>query len=88
MMTFITFAAVLGLCFLGLGVKIFFSKSGKFPETEIGHNKEMRKRGIMCTRQDEILRWKKERRQKVEEPLSCEGCGLIDHCDKKGEIKR
>jgi hypothetical protein len=78
---FTTFALVLGLCFLGLGIKIFFSKEGKFPETEIGHNKEMRKRGIVCTRQEEILQWKKLHRKNVNEPLPCEGCGLIEQCE-------
>ncbi len=88
MHTFLAFSVVLGLCFLGLGIKIFFSKEGRFPETEIGHNKEMRKRGIMCTRQEEILRWQKGRRKKVEEPLSCEGCGLVEHCEEKEDKHR
>lgn len=33
---------------LGLGVQTFFSKKKRFPETKIGHNKEMRKRKIYC----------------------------------------
>ena len=33
---------------VGLGLKILFSKDGKFPETHISRNKEMRKRGITC----------------------------------------
>lgn len=35
---------------LALGFRIFFVKNGKFPETEIGHNREMLKRGIHCPR--------------------------------------
>ena len=31
-----------------LSVKILFSKSKKFPETHIGRNMEMKKRGISC----------------------------------------
>jgi len=77
MLTFITFALVLGLCFLGLGVKIFFSKEGKFPETEVGHNREMRRRGITCPRQDEMAQRKKAH-------LSCEGCGLAGECEAAG----
>lgn len=38
------------VAFLAMGVRIFFVKNGKFPETEIGHNREMRKRGIYCPR--------------------------------------
>ncbi len=83
MATFLTFALVLCLCFIGLGIKIFFSKSGKFPETEIGHNAEMRKRGIVCTRQEEFVQWRKSRRKNATEPLSCEGCGIFEQCDKK-----
>jgi len=74
---FLTFALVLGLCFLGLGVKIFFSKKGKFPETEVGRNEEMRKRGIVCTRQAEVAQWKKLHRQSADKPLPCEGCELV-----------
>lgn len=31
-----------------LGVKIFFVKGGRFPNTHIHSNPEMRKRGITC----------------------------------------
>lgn len=52
-MLIITVAAVvLGLCFLGLGFNIFFRKNGKFPETEIGQNREMKKRGIRCAKEE------------------------------------
>ncbi len=88
MQTFLIFAIVLGLCFLGLGVKIFFSKEKKFPETEIGHNRAMRKRGIMCTRQEEILRWKKERGLSAGDPQSCEVCGLSDGCKEKSSSRQ
>ncbi len=43
-----------------MGVKIFFHKSHKFPETSAGHNREMRKRGLTCARQDEIKCWSKK----------------------------
>ena len=83
MITFLTFAVVLGLCFLGFGLKIFFTKNGKFPETEVGHNNEMRKRGITCTRQDEFEQWRKLRKQKPGfEPPSCKGCGLLETCNR------
>jgi len=36
------------LVFAGLGIRILFKKNGTFPETHVGHNKEMRKRGISC----------------------------------------
>ena len=43
----LTIGLILVAVFL-LSVKILFSKSGKFPETHIGRNKEMKKRGISC----------------------------------------
>jgi hypothetical protein len=42
------------LCF-----NIIFRKKGKFPETHIGKNKEMAKRGISCAaNQDNVLHTK------------------------------
>ena len=45
---------LLALVVLLLGLKIFFHKSHKFPETSVGHNPEMRKRGLSCARATEI----------------------------------
>lgn len=45
---FLLAVVIIGIAFLGLGVKTFLFKAGKFPETRIGHNKEMRKRKIFC----------------------------------------
>ncbi|MDR3297700.1 MAG: hypothetical protein LBS94_05645 [Prevotellaceae bacterium] len=53
MKTFLVFALVLGVCVVLLGVKIFFSRTKKFPQTEIACNAEMRKRGITCPIHDE-----------------------------------
>ena len=55
----ILIAAVIlvGLCVFGLCFNIIFRKDGKFPETEIENNKEMRKRGIKCAKEEEIKLW-------------------------------
>lgn len=37
-----------------LGVKVWFVKGGKFPNTHIHGNKAMRDRGITCARDDEF----------------------------------
>ena len=42
------------LAVLLLGVKIFFVKGGRFPNTHIHDNAEMRKRGITCARDKEF----------------------------------
>jgi hypothetical protein len=44
--------ALLGLCFAGLAITIIVKKNGKFPDTEIGRNKNMQRLGIRCARQD------------------------------------
>ena len=40
--------AIVALAFILLGIKVIFVKGGKFPNTHIGANKEMKKRGISC----------------------------------------
>ena len=39
---------LLGIALVGLGITILIKKNGTFPETHIGKNKEMKKRGIYC----------------------------------------
>ena len=46
----------------GLGLNIFFRKNGKFPETEVGSNKNMKNLGITCTKHDEMKQFRKEKR--------------------------
>ena len=48
---------LVGLCVFGLCFNIIFRKDGKFPETEIENNREMRKRGIKCAKVDEMKLW-------------------------------
>lgn len=40
--------AIVALAFILLGIKVIFVKGGKFPNTHIGANKKMKKRGISC----------------------------------------
>ena len=47
---------LVALCFVAIGVQVFFGKRKKFPETEISNNAEMRKRNIKCSRCDEFER--------------------------------
>ncbi|HHT29524.1 MULTISPECIES: hypothetical protein [Petrimonas] len=45
--------AVLFMAILLMGIKVFFTKNGEFPNTHIGGSKAMRERGISCaTSQD------------------------------------
>lgn len=43
-----------GFAFLALGIKVFFTRKGKFPETSVGHNKKMQNLGITCAMDDDI----------------------------------
>lgn len=45
---------IVSLAFLGLGLNIFFRKNGKFPDSEVGTNPNMKKMGLTCAKQDEI----------------------------------
>jgi hypothetical protein len=38
----------------GFGITILLKKGGKFPDTHISHNKEMRKRGIRCAQHNDV----------------------------------
>lgn len=40
----------LGLALLGMSLGILLKPGGRFPETHVGRNKEMRKLGIKCSR--------------------------------------
>jgi len=44
---FLTIAAV------GMGIRMIIKSNGKFPETHISKNPEMRKRGISCAQQND-----------------------------------
>ena len=72
---FIAALVLVGLCVVGLCFNIIFRKDGKFPETEIENNREMRKRGIKCAKEDEMKLWGKK--DKDVKNVSCDegGCG-------------
>ncbi len=54
---FLVTLAVVALCVVGLCFNIIFRKDGKFPETEISSNKEMKKLGIRCAKEEEMRLW-------------------------------
>lgn len=68
---------IVGLCVIGLCFNIIFRKDGKFPETEIENNKEMRKRGIQCAKMEEKKLWgKKNRKAGTDCTSDCGSCGM------------
>lgn len=89
----ILIAAILlvGLCVIGMCSNIIFRKNGHFPETEISSNREMRKRGIRCAKEDELRIW--GRRHGKENPTcsdlgcgDCSGCEISTDTDKQQKI--
>ena len=47
-------AVFLLIAFALLGIRILIKPRGRFPETHISRNQEMRKRGIACAQQTDI----------------------------------
>ena len=44
----------MALAAVGLGIRILLRSGGRFPDTHISQNKEMRKRGITCAQQNDV----------------------------------
>lgn len=43
-------AVILLIGMAGMAITILVKKNGRFPETHVGHNREMRKRNIQCAK--------------------------------------
>ncbi len=73
---------LVGLCVVGLCFNIIFRKNGKFPETEIENNREMRKRGIKCAKEEEMKLWGRKSKDGVPgcDESGCGSCGSRDIC--------
>jgi len=48
MLKILVVVLLLIIAILLLGIRVFFTKSGKFPNTHVGKNEAMRKKGIGC----------------------------------------
>ena len=79
MKVFLAAVLFVGLCVLGLGVNIFFRKGGKFPQTDISSNEEMRKRGIKCPREEFSCHSERSERISCDGKFSdaCRDCALF-----------
>ena len=55
--------ALLALAMMGLGITMLIKRNGKFPETHVGHNKEMRKRKIYCAKTFDRMEQNKVRKE-------------------------
>lgn len=59
---FLITIVLVALAFAGLGFNILFRRNGKFPQTEVGSNKNMKNLGITCTKQDEMKIFRQEKK--------------------------
>ena len=81
MKVFLATLLIVALCVIGLCFNIIFRKDGEFPEYEVSSNKEMRKLGIRCMREqdDEIFTdGSKPRHSDCDgnDSEACKGCAL------------
>jgi hypothetical protein len=47
-------AVLVALALAGMAISILVKPKGQFPDTHVGHNKEMRKRGITCAQNTDM----------------------------------
>lgn len=67
-LTILLTVIILVICVLLLGIRVFFVKGGKFPETHVAGNKELTKRGISCSKsQDKSERTHKNLSDRLKE---------------------
>jgi len=78
MKVFLLALILLALSVAGMAVTIITKKNGKFPDGEISHNKELRKRGIVCAKEEELKMWKKRGDAKPKDcpDGGCDGCAF------------
>jgi hypothetical protein len=89
---FIAAIILLGIGVFGMCFNIIFRKHGRFPQTEVSKNDDMRKLGIKCMNEQEQERLAKERKKKKidissicsgEYSDACIGCSLFNSAKKK-----
>lgn len=81
MKVFLAALVLVGLAVFGMCFNIIFRKDGEFPEYEVSSNKEMRRLGIRCMKEEEdaIFGNADGRRHGActgEFSEACKGCGL------------
>ncbi len=57
----------------GLGIRLLVKKNGRFPQTHVGKNKEMAKRGIKCAQSIDVGCQPNDRNS------GCSTCGSHKH---------
>ena len=66
--------ALMAIAMLGFMIKVIVKPKGKFPETRIGHNKDMRKKGIYCMNTEQKRIDKGIDKKAKHTSTNCNGC--------------
>ncbi|MDR1340619.1 MAG: hypothetical protein LBK58_11305 [Prevotellaceae bacterium] len=75
MKLFILTVILLALCIAGFGIRIWIR--GEFTENEIERNKNMKRLGIKCVKNEEM------KQSGSENPNACAACSFLSSCDRK-----
>ena len=68
------------ICFLALGIRIWIK--GKFADTEVGHNPNMKKLGLCCAKEEEVILWRKNGDKRVNTTCGiCSSCSISAECE-------
>ena len=84
MKVFLLAVLLLAIGVAGMAVTMLVKKDGKFPDGEISHNKELRRRGIICAKEEEQRLWRKQHpeaagdRPAVCPEGGCDGCAFFE----------
>jgi len=65
---------IIAIAFAGLAITLLIKKKGQFPETHVGHNIEMKKKGIVCAKTQDKIDQKKAYSNQKHCDLKCESC--------------
>ena len=65
-------ALLIGFALVAMAVSILLRRGGRFPDTHISHNREMRKRGITCAQHNDVGC------QPAQNASGCAGCSCSE----------
>jgi hypothetical protein len=65
-------ALLIAFALVAMAVSILLRRGGRFPDTHISHNREMRKRGITCAQHNDVGC------QPVKNAAGCAGCSCSE----------
>ena len=84
MKVFLAALVLIGIGVFGMCFSIIFRKNGHFPETEVSGNREMKKLGIRCAKEEEMRLWgRKDKDKPTCSDADCEACASCSYYKEK-----